>query len=203
MISPLNSAVLSLTLLLSGCGAISALDSASQPLEVYELHSPAMPTAARQSTIELVIEEPTASGALAVERIMIQPAPLQAQYLSGVRWADTAPVMLQTLLLRSVTETNALGSVGRRPVGTISDFAVLSELTDFQAEANDSGAGAEVVVRVSFRIVRERDARVIATRTIEHREFSADTEVGTIVTAFDRATSRLIADAAVWILSQL
>ncbi|WP_333713005.1 ABC-type transport auxiliary lipoprotein family protein [Yoonia sp.] len=192
-----------LLLLAPGCGAISALDSASEPLEVYELRAPSLQTAVRRSRTELVVEEPTASGALAVERIMIQPRPLQAQYLPGVRWADTAPTMLQTLLVRSLTETGALGSVGRRPVGTIADFAVLSELTDFQAETADGNRGAEIVVRASFRIVRERDARVIATRTFERREQADDTGVETIVPAFDRATSALIAEVVPWILGQL
>jgi cholesterol transport system auxiliary component len=190
-------------LIAPGCSTISALSSASEPLEVYELRAPTVPSTVRRSGTELVIEEPAASGALAVERIMIQPGPLQAQYLPGVRWADTAPIILQTLLVRSLTETGALGSVGRRPVGTIADFAVLSELTDFQAETADGNRGAEIVVRVSFRIVRERDARVIATRTFERRELADDTGVETIVPAFDRATSGLIAEVIPWILGQL
>ena len=194
---------LALCCLLPGCAALSALDDAADPLDVYELRTPAVQTATRRGNTELVIEEPNASGALAVERIMIQPDPLQAQYLPGARWADTAPVMLQTLLVRSLTETGALGSVGRRPVGTLADYAVLSELTDFQAEVTNGSDGATVVVRLSFRIVRERDARVIATRTFSQSEGAADTDTGTIVAAFDRATSRLIAEAVPWILSAL
>jgi cholesterol transport system auxiliary component len=203
MIPDIKPFIIFVLLLTPACSAISALDSASEPLEVYELRAPNVASTVRRSTIELVVEEPMASGAVAVERIMIQPGPLQAQYLPGVRWADTAPTMLQTLLVRSLTETGALGSVGRRPVGTRADFAILSELTDFQAQTMNGNRGAEIVVRVSFRIVRERDARVIATRTFERRELAEDTRVDTIVPAFDRATSQLIADAVPWILGQM
>lgn len=203
MIPKIKYALFGLLLFVPACGAISALDTASQPLEIYELRSPDVQSTVRRGGTELVIEEPSASGALATERIMIQPGPLQAQYLPGVRWADTAPKMLQTLILRSITQTGALGSVGRRPVGTIADYAVLSELTDFQAETRPDARGADVVVRISFRIVRERDARVIATRTFEQSARADDTRTGTLVAAFDQATSQLATDAVPWILSQL
>lgn len=203
MIQKIKAPIVAMLLLAPACSAISAFESASKPLEVYELQSPEVASDVRRRRTELLVEEPTASGALAVERIMIQPGPLQAQYLPGVRWADTAPIMLQTLLVRSLTDTGALGSVGRRPVGTVANYAVLSELTDFQAVSVAGNRGAEIVVRLSLRIVRERDAQVIATRSFEHREQSADTEAATVVQAFDRATSQLIAAAVPWILAQM
>ncbi|NNF23429.1 MAG: hypothetical protein HKN63_01280 [Rhodobacteraceae bacterium] len=195
--------ILLLTLLLPGCSAISALGQASQPLEIYELQTPAVQQAASRRNIELVVEEPSASGALAIERVMIRPAPFQAQYLPGVRWADTAPVMLQTLMVRSLTETGALGSVGRRPVGTAGDYAILSELTDFQAELADQRGGAVIRVRLILRIVRERDARVVATRTFSVTEGAASTDTDAIVAAFDLATSRLLSDAVSWIIPRV
>ena len=96
---------------LSACSALSALDEASKPLEVYELTTPAVRPSGARRNVELVVEEPAASGALATERIMVRPAPLQAQYLPGVRWADTAPIMLQTLMVRSLTETGSFATL--------------------------------------------------------------------------------------------
>lgn len=193
--------LLLMPLLLWGCSAISALDSASQPLEVYELRTPQV-TPARQRGVELVVEEPAASGVLAVERIMIRPAPLQAQYLPGVRWADTAPVMLQTLLLRSLTETGGFASVGRRPVGSLSDYTLLSELTDFQAETAADGDTATIRVRLIVRLVRESDARVIATRTFAVTDTAPGVTPEAILPAFDRATSRLLSETVTWVLSR-
>ena len=195
---------LSLTLATSGCTAISALGEASRPLEIYELRTPATaPAATRRRDIEVVVEEPMASGALATERIMIRPGPLQAQYLPGVRWADPAPVMLQTLILRSLTESGALSSVGRRPLGTAGDYAVLSELTDFHAETADGTGGATVRLRLIVRLVRERDARVIGTRTFSATQQAASTEADAVVAAFDQASSQLLSEVTNWVLSQL
>jgi len=192
-----------LALLLGGCTAISALEDASRPLEIYELRTPpAGSLTARPRDIELVVEEPYSSGALATERIMIRPGPLRAQYLPGVRWADPAPAMVQTLLLRSLAETGAFGSVGRRPVGTTADFAILSELTDFQAETSTGRDGATIAVRLMVRILRERDSRVVATRTFSVSESAAATDPDTVAAAFDAAARRMMADIVPWVLSR-
>ncbi|WP_112322105.1 ABC-type transport auxiliary lipoprotein family protein [Oceanibium sediminis] len=193
-------AALLMILAVPGCSAISSLNSASQPLEIYEISTPAIQPAATRRNIELIVEEPSASGALATERIMIRPAPLQAQYLPGVRWSDPAPVMLQTQMLRGLSATGALGSVGRRPVGTSGDYAVLSELTDFQAESTGDGDDVTIRVRLMVRLVREQDAQVIATRTFEVTEAAASSDPGPIVEAFDRAAGRLLGDVMPWVL---
>lgn len=200
----LSSAMVLSAFALSGCGAIGALGDASRTLDVYELRTPeASPVTTRPRNIEIVVEEPIAGGALATERIMIRPSPLQAQYLPGVRWADTAPVMLQTLILRSLSESGAFASVGRRPVGTIGDYAVLGELTDFQAEAVEGGKGATIRLRLMVRLVAERDERVIASSVFLVTEQATASDNATIIAAFDRATVQLMNEIVPWILSRL
>ncbi|MBS0126708.1 ABC-type transport auxiliary lipoprotein family protein [Thetidibacter halocola] len=199
----LSPVILLMILPLAGCSALSALGAASTPLEVFELRALAPEQPARRTRdVEVVVEEPVATGALATERIMIRPAPLSAQYLPGVRWADPAPAMLQTMLLRSLAETGAFNSVGRGPVGTRADYAVLGELTDFQAEVAE-GQGAQVRVRLMLRIVREGDARVTARRTFESVAPAADTDAATIVDAFDAALRSMLADMVPWILDRV
>ncbi|WP_353474832.1 ABC-type transport auxiliary lipoprotein family protein [Salipiger sp. H15] len=183
----------------SGCAAISALDSASQPLDIYELRTPAIAGAAGRGRAELVVETPIASGALTTDRIMVRPSPLQAQYLPGARWSDEAPAMVQTLLVRSLAETGAFASVGRAPLGGQGDYALLGELTDFQAESYGAGAPVSVHLRLMLRLVRERDATVVASRTFELREPAADDETATIVAAFDRAAGRMVAEILPWV----
>jgi cholesterol transport system auxiliary component len=191
-----------LPLALSGCSAISALGDASQPLEIYELRTPQVPLSASRRGVELVVQAPAASGALATDRIMIQPAPLQAQYLPGVRWADTAPVMIQTLLVRALTETERFASVGRSPVGPVPDFTLLGELTDFQAESAGDKVAPVIRARLVLRLVRESDSRVVATRAFTVTENAASTDPDALAAAFDRATSQLLAEAVSWTVAR-
>lgn len=191
-----------LPLALSGCSAISALGDASQPLEIYELRTPQVPLSASRRGVELVVQAPAASGALATDRIMIRPAPLQAQYLPGVRWADTAPVMVQTLLVRTLTETGRFASVGRSPVGPVPDFTLLGELTDFQAELAGDKVAPVIRARLVLRLVRESDSRVVATRAFTVTENAASTDPDALAAAFDRATSQLLTEAVSWTVAR-
>jgi cholesterol transport system auxiliary component len=149
-----------------------------------------------------VVDLPGASGALTTDRIMIRPAALQAEYLPEVRWADPTPQMMQTLILRSLENTQGLRYVGRRPIGPGGDVALVSELTDFQAEVMGPDS-ARITLRLIARILREDDARVIATRI-----FTAGAEVPSVQTAdivqgFDQATGILLNDRTRWTMDTL
>lgn len=206
-LAPVMRAVLLVALLpvLASCGAVSALNSASTALDVLELQPPAdLPVVQRRPLArDIIIEEPTTGGALATDRIMVRPAPLQASYLPGVRWSEAAPVMLQTLMLRALDRTQAFQYVGRRPLGAGGDFAIVTELVDFQAELAPDGNSARVVVRMISRIVREQGLAIVATRTFTASETTASLRDGDIAAAFDAATGRVLSDFTVWTLSSL
>lgn len=191
-------------LFLPACSAISTLSQASRPLEVYQLRIPRIaPDSGGTLDLDLVVEEPRTGGALATDRIMIRPDPLRAQYLPGARWADPAPAMLRTLLLRSLMATGAVRSVGRQPVGGTADYALLGELTDFQAEIGARPEEVAIRLGLIIRLVRESDGTVVATRAFGAVEPAASVETGPIVAAFDRAAGRLLAETASWTASAI
>lgn len=190
---------------LAGCGTLSALGDATTPLDVIVLQPPEdLPVReARPLSRDIIIEEPTAGGDLATDRIMIRPGALQAQYLPDVRWSDPAPVMLQTLMLRALDQTQAFEYVGRQPLGPGGDFAIVTEMVEFQAELAPDSETAEVVVQIIVRIVRERGADVVATRTFAAREPAASLDDLDLAGAFDLAAGRVVSDFTVWTLSTL
>ncbi|MFD1912807.1 ABC-type transport auxiliary lipoprotein family protein [Halodurantibacterium flavum] len=189
---------LTLFALLPGCAAISAL-SGSDPLDVYDLRpAPSLGVASARPTRDLVIEEPTTRGALATDRILIRPNPLQAQYLPDGRWSDETPALVQTQLVRAFEDTGALRYVGRRPLGLSGDYALLSEITDFQAELQPDGRSALVRIRLSARLVREADTGILGARVFEATALSASTDTLNIVSAFDTAAAALVPQIAAW-----
>jgi len=190
--------------LVAGCSAISAVDNATTTLEVYELRTATEGPIARGDPlpVALIVELPTTSGGLDTDRIMIRPSPLQAQYLPDVRWSETAPVMVQRLMLRSLEDTQGFRYVGRRPIGPGGDYALISELTDFQAEASASG-GAVVTLRLTARLVREEDVEIVASRTFTSTAAVASTETPALVDGFDRASRVLMGEVAEWTLDAL
>lgn len=190
-------------LALTGCTTLGAFERAATPLDVYELRAPSAPRAAAPRPLDVIVELPEAGGAIATDRVMIRPAPMQAQYLADARWADPLPETVQTLMVRTLSDTGALRYVGRRPLGVGGDFAVLTELTDFQAEAEAAGPGAVINLRMIVRLVRERDATVVSTRTITAEAQAATTKSGDVIAAFDRATGQAMQAFAVWLLGSV
>ncbi|MBP1805248.1 ABC-type transport auxiliary lipoprotein family protein [Rubellimicrobium aerolatum] len=190
--------------LMAGCSALSAVQNATTTLEVYELRAAAGGPVARGAPrpVALIVELPTTSGALDTDRIMIRPGPLQAQYLPDVRWSETAPVMVQRLMLRSIEDTQGFRYVGRRPIGPGGDYALISELTDFQAEALAPG-GAVVTLRLTARLVREEDVEIVASRTFTATAAVASTGTPALVDGFDRASRLLMNEIAEWTLDAL
>ncbi len=191
--------------IVAGCSALSAIGGATAALDVFELRIPQNLPVVGGSPLarDVVVTVPAASGALNTDRIMIRPSPLQAAYLPGVRWSEPAPVMVQTLMIQTLNGTQGIRFVGRQPVGVVGDYAILTELTDFQAEANPEGKDATIRMRLTARLVRESDTAIIASRTFLASAPSASTDADDIVVAFDQAMQRLLLEFANWTMARL
>ena len=191
--------------LLSGCAAISAVSDAATPLDVFELRAPdsIVVSRGRPAPRDVIIELPTTSGALSTDRIMIRPNALQAQYLPEVRWSDPTPVMVQTLMLRSIEATGAVRYVGRTPLGVSGDYALVTEVVDFQADVAPETDSATVQITLLVRVVRERDASIVASRRFTASMPSNSTETKAVIDAFSGASDEVFRDLALWVQNTL
>ena len=198
-------ALLAVIPLLTGCATLGALGDVSTPLAVYDLRAPDGAPVARGTPLarDVIVELPTTSGVLETDRILIRPDALQAQYLPAARWGDETPVMLQTLMVRSLENTGGLRYVGRRPLAGSGDYAIITELVDFHAELAPDGVGAVISISMTSRLIRQRDASVIASRTFRAQAISASTETPALIDAFDRGSDQLLIDFADWTMNTL
>lgn len=189
-------ALLTLTAL-PGCAALSAL-SGGPNRDMFELRplSDAPKSCRRGRSVELVIEEPKARGTLNSERIMIRPNALQTQYLPDAQWGDTVPITLQNLLVRGFGAYDVFTHVGRAPLGAAGDYALISEINDFNAEV--SGKAATVKLSVNAQLVREMDATVVARGSFAATAPAASTRTGDLIPAFDAAGQELLAQMTDW-----
>jgi cholesterol transport system auxiliary component len=186
--------------LLSGCAAIGSLNSAASTLDAFEIRAPSdIPVARSQQGIDLIVEVPSASGAIDTDRVLVRPSAMQVAYLPDARWTAAAPVMLQSALVETFLRSNAFRYVGRRPLGVSGDIALVSDLIDFGAVVQ--GDGAVVQVTMVARLVREEDASIAATRTFTRSVPVPDTRSPTILAGFEAATNALLTDVAGWVLS--
>jgi cholesterol transport system auxiliary component len=186
--------------LLSGCAAISSLNSAASTLDAFEIRAPSDIAAARsQQGIDFIVEVPSASGAIDTDRVLVRPTAMQVAYLPDARWTSPAPVMMQSALVETFLRSNAFRYVGRRPLGVSGDVALVSDLVDFGAVVQ--GDGAVVQVTLVARLVREEDASIVGTRTFTRSVPVPDTRSATILAGFEAASGALLTEVAGWVLS--
>ena len=203
-LAPIRAALVVSLLALPGCSAVSALGGAGKPLGAFELRAAGkVPEARRTLSRDLVIVLPTTGGSLATDRILVRPTTLQAEYLPEARWTENTPDMVQTMLLRAFENTNGLRFVGRRPLDAYGDYALLSEVTDFQVEPSLDGKSGTVRLRMIARLVREDESSILGTRTFQVTADAATLETLDVVNAFNAASEDLMADLTGWVLGRL
>ncbi len=186
---------------LAACGGVSLLGPQGPPPDVYDL-SPKSTFDEGLPTVDwqLVVEEPIASRALDTDRITVKPSALEIGYLSGARWSDRAPRMIQTRLVESFENSGHIVAVGRQVIGLRGDYNLKSELREFQAEFFDGPDGPSVLVRMNFKIIEMPAANIIASTTFSRRVPLADRSVGSIIDAFDEALGGVMKRAVQWTL---
>lgn len=183
---------------LPGCGALSALQG-EPDRDLFELRPPAALTCGPARIGELVVEPPKTRGTLDSNRIMIRPSVLQTQYLPDAEWGDTVPLTLQRLLVESLGATGSFRQVGRAPLGLSGDYALISEIRDFNAEMADGG----VVIRltVDAQMVSEMEANVVSRASFSATVPAASTRTADLIPAFDAGARQLVGQMRGWALT--
>ncbi|WP_435312267.1 ABC-type transport auxiliary lipoprotein family protein [Primorskyibacter sedentarius] len=184
--------------LLAGCSALSSIESASQPLNTFELSPlPAGAVAVSRGRSQLEVAAPTATGALTSDRIVIKPNALQVQVLPEARWVDETTEHVQLLLVRSLTNSGMFGLVSAEGAGPRPDFLLLTDLQAFQVK---TGADQQaVVIRTNMTLLRDDDGAVVSARSFENSVPIADTTAGQVVFAFDQAMTQQMTDMLRWL----
>jgi cholesterol transport system auxiliary component len=187
----------------SGCGTLASLDSASQQLDTYELHSveTAGASPGRGEGPTLYVSEPVTSGAIASDRIVIKPDPYRVAFLPDGRWVDPAPVHVQQLITRSISQIGGFALVSASTSGPLPDYSLLTFLEAFQAEIAGEGAPApvRVVVELEAALARESDGRIVARRQFTAETYAQEDQAKALVPAFDVASRSVLRELVSWL----
>lgn len=188
---------------LPGCATMSSIRSAATPLDTYVLNplpAPAAPT--RQGARIVYVADPTAAGAIAGDRIVVKPDPVQVTLLGDGRWVEALPAHLQSVLARSLANTGRFAFVASSTVGPLPDFTLLTDVDAFQAEVS-AGAPPRVVVSMTLTVVRDVDGRLVASRHFSRVAEAPDTHAHSLVLAFNAANEALLREAVPWTVAAM
>lgn len=183
-------------------GCNSLLPGAERdPPKLYDLSpkstfAPDLPKAHWQ----LVIETPVAAAGLSSARVALKRNPLQLEYFARVAWTDTAPRMVQTLMVESFENSGEIVSVGREDAGLRSDFVLKTELREFQAEYLKTDGAPRIRVRINAKLVQMPERKIIASKTIEYLVSAEANAMRAIINTFDEALGKTMKGLVEWAL---
>ncbi|MBN9497879.1 MAG: membrane integrity-associated transporter subunit PqiC [Alphaproteobacteria bacterium] len=177
-----------------------ALPGGGDPPQLYTL-TPKSTFAADlpQADWQLAIELPIASGGLDTARIALQRTPFTLDFYARAAWTDTAPRMVQALLIESFEATGKIVGVSRDSAALRPDYLLKVDLREFQAEYFD-GALPHAHVRLGVRLVRLPDRVIEAGFVADERVRAAQGDLSAVSQAFDAALGSAMRKIVEWTL---
>jgi len=183
---------------LSGCEGL-ILNLAGPPANLFTL-TPKNTFAAGLPSVpwQLVVEEPLASGGLNVDRIALRATATELKYFARARWTERAPHMVQTLLVESFENSGAIVAVGRKAIGLRSDYNLITELREFQAEYFAPDGVPTIRVRLNAKLVKQPRRAIVASRTFEASVKAEGRNIRLVIGAFDQALGKVLRHTVEW-----
>ena len=191
--------IASLTLGVAGCGGL--LGGGGPPPALYTLTALTDFSCVRRSSrLQLLIDRPTSSDALDTVRIALRRDQLSFDYFANSAWTDSAPVMVQSLLVDSLQRSGCVAAVTRDTLAIHGNFELRIELRHFEAEYLGGSNLPTVRIELGLILVRVDDRRVVGTKTVTAAARPAANNIPAIVAAFDNALHEAMRDTLTWTL---
>ena len=185
--------------LLTSCSGV--LPGSGDPPRLFTLtpkttYSPDLPSANWQ----LTIDTPIAEAGLNTPRIALRHSPVTLEYYARAEWVDRAPLLVQTLLVESFEATGKIGAVARQSVSLRSDYNLLCELREFQAEYEGNERAPQVRVRLNAKLIKMPERIIVGSTTAQYVERAKSGELESVVDSFDEMLGKSIKRIVEWTL---
>lgn len=187
---------------LSGCALANVASGPAPQMFTLTAHSVAAGTVDMSSAkVDLLVDGYYSSAAIDTGRIVYLPNPNELKYIAGARWADLAPLMIQSLTVETLEKSGRFASVAARGSEISGDYMLKGDIRQFAAEKN--GDVTQVHVDLFMRLVTRVDNKVIATKDFSTILPVAGSGIEPMVQAFDAALAQVLSDLTLWTASEL
>ena len=146
---------------------------------------------------QMSVDLPVAQASLNTSRIAVYHTPISLDYYQGANWVDTAPKMVQTLLIESFESSGRIVGVGRQSVALRANYNLVTELREFQAEMSE-GQLPKVRVRLNAKLVRFPQRIIVATTSKEVITRAKSAQIADVVHAFDDSLGKVLKGIVTW-----
>jgi cholesterol transport system auxiliary component len=149
----------------------------------------------------LVVDEPTAARQIDTSRIALMSGPFRVEYYADVEWTDSAPAMVQALLIQSFQNTRRLSIVSPTRQTFATDYLLLSNLRKFQVE-NDASGARQATVELEGTLLRMPRRTPVATARFEKATLVGSASTEAVTTAFDTSLGEVMRRVVDWTFQQ-
>jgi cholesterol transport system auxiliary component len=149
----------------------------------------------------LVVDEPTAARQIDTSRIALMNGQFRVEYYADVEWTDSAPAMVQLLLMQSFQNTGRLPVVAPSRQTLATDFLLLSNLRKFQVEKDTSGVPQAAVV-LEVTLLRMPRRTPVATARFEKAIPVSSDSIEAVTATFDASLDDVMRRTVGWTLEK-
>ena len=158
---------------------------------------------------QLLVEPPLAAAGISSSRIALRRSSIELEYFGRAAWTDSAPKMIQTLLIESFENSNKIISVGRQAIGLRADYILKTDLREFQAEfVDENGAPIpdteppNIRIRMNAKLVQMPERDIVGSYTVEYFIPAPGPTMVEIIQGFDSALGKILKRMVNWTLRE-
>ncbi len=148
----------------------------------------------------LQVQRPMTDAMRDSDRVLVRRAPSRLQVYAGAAWLDSAPEMLQSLMIQSFTDTGSFTGVSRAG-GMRTRYSLATELRHFEA-VDDGSADLTVEIVLQASLVHQRSARPMASQTFAKQQKIDGKALDDLVAGFELALEGLMNEMIDWVFEQ-
>ena len=182
--------------LCTGCVG-SLLESGNEAPEIYRLAGVGLPDRGEPLPLALAVAPPRAAASLDTERIAVIQPDSRFDYFTGLRWAESAPQMLQQLLVRALADDGRFATVVAAPSRVPADLTLDVELRSFEAVYTGDAGVPVVRVEMQVTLVDARKAKRLASFVVRTDSRAADNRRTAVLESFERAAAEALQETVV------
>lgn len=175
-------------------GGLAACGGAS-PLDTYDLAAPRSVATVRAGGRQVLVADPVVDRALDTDRIVVRPKPTEIAYFGGAQWSDRLPRLVQSRLVETLEASGRVRAAGRPGQGMAADSQIVMEIRAFDYLPSEG----RVQVTIAAKTMDDRSGRIAASGLFTASEPVSGDSAPAVVTGFDAAAGRVLADIAAWV----
>ena len=183
-----------LCLVTAGCVGGNSVDA------IYVLSAPDAPRVSSGTSAQLLVPEPSSVEAFATEKIAVKTSPLSLSYYPKVALQDTAPKVLQAVILETFQNTGRVRAVGLPGQSLLINYQIVTDVRSFQVE---TFSGDQARVSVAVKVLDDSNGRVVGERVFAATMPMAGDSADAAASALEAAVQDLATRIVSWTLETI